>query len=451
VNLRGYLDSLRSQGRLTVVSREVKPELETAGVVHALDEAPIVFERVCGSRYPIVAGLCSRRDDLAAALGTTTSQMMFTLAKALRAPLDPPVTDRAPCQEIVEGQVDLHSLPVLTHLGGDGGAYITAGVVVVNDPQTGRNAAIHRLMVLDEHRLAARLVENRGTDTAWRRSSGDLEVAICIGNSPAVLIASAMSPAPGVDELAIAQALAATPLVRCRTVNVMAPADAEIVLEGRITHELVDEGPFLDLTETMDIVRPQPVIQIQCITHRRDAYYQALLPGGLEHRLLMGLPREPTIYEAVNRVCQCINVALTPGGGGWLHAVVQIRKQHPDDGLKAAEAAFRGHGSLKHVWVVDEDINIFDPTQVEWSVATRFQADHGLLVWPDEPGSSLDPSGRHVPGQKSRTAKLGLDATIPWHKPDGSLRTDVERASFLRVHYQTVEPRRYQEDSSKNG
>jgi UbiD family decarboxylase len=345
------------------------------------------------------------------------------------------VTGTAPCQEVVEERVDLKQLPVLTHLPGDGGAYVTAGVAVVKDPELGRNMSFHRLMILDDTRAAVRLVEGRGTHTAVQKTGGELEIAVCIGSSPAVLLAAGMSPAPGVDEISIAHALSATPLVRCRTVDLEIPADSEIVLEGHITPEMVDEGPFLDLTETMDIVRRQHVIRFQCITHRYDAIYQALLPGGLEHKLLMGMPREPTIYEEVSKVCECVNVLLTPGGGSWLHAVVQIRKSKADDGKRAVDAAFRGHTSLKHVLVVDDDINIYDPLELEWALATRFQADHSLELLSEQPGSSLDPSAVHIPGIKSRTAKMGLDATIPWRKASGSVRTDGERAAFRKVRY----------------
>ena len=124
----------------------------------------------------------------------------------------------------------------------------------------------------------------------------------------------------------------------------------------------------------------------------------------------------------MNEVCRCLNVSITPGGTSWLHAVVQIRKQHADDGRKAGEAAFRGHGSLKHVVVVDDDVDLYDPSDVEWAIATRFQADRDLVVWSDQPSSSLDPSATHVPGQKSRSAKMALDATIPWDKADGCTR-----------------------------
>jgi len=325
----------------------------------------------------------------------------------------------APCQEVIESEVNLDALPFLTHYAADAGAYASAAVAFINDPDTGPNASYHRLLRLDRTRLAARLVERRGTDSAWRKSGPNgLPVAICIGLPPHVLLAASMAPPPGVDEMSIAAALAPTPMVET-THGIRVPAEAEFVLEGRITHELVSEGPFVDLTGTYDFTRKQPVIEIDRVTHRRDALYQALLPGKLEHRLLMGMPREPTIYAEVNKVARCLNVHVTPGGASWLHAVVQIAKRAPDDGAKAIAAAFRGHGSLKHVWVVDGDVNPFDPNDVEWAVATRFQADRGLVVLTDQPSSSLDPSAHHVPGQKSKTAKMGMDATVYWDTPVG--------------------------------
>jgi UbiD family decarboxylase len=256
-----------------------------------------------------------------------------------------------------------------------------------------------------------------------------------------------MSPAMGVDELAIAQALAPTPLARAVSVDLEVPAECEAILEGRITGQLAGEGPFIDLTETWDIVRQQPVIEIDCITHRRSPIYHALLPGGLEHRLLMGLPREPTIFRAVSKVADCRNVSITPGGMSWLHAVVQIAKHNPDDGRLAIEAAFGGHRSLKHVVVVDDDVDPFDPGAVEWAVATRFQADRDLLIYEDQPSSSLDPSAKLVPGHKARSAKMGLDATIPWVDSRGRRLSQLERDGFHKVRYDPIDLSQYMDSS----
>lgn len=448
MSLRQYLATLRNAGQLLDVTREVDPNLELAAIIHAANERPIWFSRVKGSSYPVVAGLASNRERVALGLGVPRAALIPTLARALRQPVMPERLSTGACQQVLEERVDLRTLPILTHLPSDSGPYISAGVAIIQDPVVGRNMCFHRLMLLDGQHVAARLVEGRGTHVALPRAGGELEIAICLGVSLPVLLAAAMSPAPGVDELAIANALAPTPLVRCRTLNLEVPADSEIVLEGRITRRTVAEGPFLDLLETNDIVRQQPVVEIQCVTHRYDVIYQALLPGGLEHKLLMGMPREPTIYDEVNRVCECTNVLLTPGGGSWLHAVVQIHKRDPEDGRRAMEAVFRGHGSCKHVLVVDDDVNIDDPHDLEWAIATRLQADRDVVIWSEQGGSSLDPSALRVPGQKSRTAKLGLDATIPWLKPDGTLRSEAERDAFRKVRYPELDLDAYTKENN---
>jgi UbiD family decarboxylase len=149
----------------------------------------------------------------------------------------------------------------------------------------------------------------------------------------------------------------------------------------------------------------------------------------MEHKNLMGMPREPTIFAAVNEVCRCTGAYVTPGGMSWLHAVVQIEKSKDDDGRRAIHAAFRGHTSLKHVVVVDTDVDLYDSAEVEWAIATRFQAERDLIVLTDQPSSSLDPSASQLPGQKARTAKMGLDATAPL----GQARRGYERVSYAPV------------------
>ncbi len=436
MTLRSFLDQARREHRLTVVADEVDPLLEMAVVIDRLEGQPLLFERVKGNEHSVAASLCGARENLALDLGVEIGQLLFTLAHALEHPSPPEVVEVGPCQEVVEEQVDLKRLPILTHLPQDAGPYITAGVAVTRDPDYGRNVSFHRLLLKDRSHLVARLVEGRGTDTLLKKSPGGVEVAICIGNSLPVLVAAATSVSPDVDEFSIANTLRPTPLVRCLTVDLEVPADTEIVLEGRLTRATAPEGPFLDLTGTMDLVRPGPIVEINCTSHRHDAIYQAVLPGGREHKLLMGLPREPTIFAEVNKVCRCLNVLLTPGAGTWLHGVVQIEKHAAGDGRRAIEAALRGHPSMKHVVVVDDDIDVYDSHDVEWAIATRFQADRDLLVLENQPGSSLDPSATHAPGEKTRTTKMGLDATIPWRKPSGELRSVDERAGFKRVRYQ---------------
>jgi 2,5-furandicarboxylate decarboxylase 1 len=435
MSFRGFIDQARESGDLITITRPVRTTYELADVAHALEGRPVLFTHIDDHPgWRVLSGACSARRYFGMSLGVRVEQLGQRLADALANPVTPPILDQGPCQEVVEDEVDLNKLPIVLHLPEDAGPYIASNVVIINDPDLGRNMCYHRLLRLDRRHFAARIVEQRGTYTALSKTEGDLPVAICIGVSLATHLAASMSPPPGVDELSIANALAPTPLVKCLTNDLHVPADAEIILEGRITREKVSEGPFMDLTETMDIIRQQPVIEIDLVSHRQDPIYHALLPGGLEHKLLMGMPREPTIYAEVNKVARCTGVAITPGGASWLHAVVQIDKQGPEDGRRAIEAAFRGHGSLKHVWIVDTDIDIYDSMAVEWAMATRFQADRDLVVLSDQPGSSLDPSGVHNPGQKSRTAKLGFDCTIPW---------DADKDAFQRGQYGPVDLAEY--------
>ncbi len=269
---------------------------------------------------------------------------------------------------------NLDQLPILRHCANDGGNYISSGVMVARHPQHGLNLDFHRLMQFSSTELAVRVVARRHFDQ-YLKELKQVDVAVCVGNAPNVLAAAATSVNLGVNELEIANALQPLPVVRARTVDVLVPAAAEFVLEGTIYFDQRHpEGPFVDLTETQDVIRQEPVFQVKCITHRHDAIWQALLPGVLEHKLLMGMPREPTIYQKVNEVVRCLDVNVAPGGCSWLHAIVQIDKQHEDDGQKAIEAAFAGHRSCKHVYVVDKDIDIYNPQEVEMSFATRIQA-----------------------------------------------------------------------------
>jgi len=428
------LEQLEKSGELTRVRGEVSVEYEMAGVIDALGEKPVLFERVKESNLPVVAGLVSSKELISRSLGVGKEQLLHSLSDAINHPLTPDLVEKGECQEVIEQNVDLTRLPIMRYTEKDRGRYIASAVSIVKDPDLGRNMCFHRLMLLGPNKFVARIVEDRGTDTAMKKAGGELEIAICVGNSTAVLLAAATSLPKGVDELGMANALERTELVKCKTVDLEVPREAEIVLEGRLTSERVSEGPFLDLTGTMDKVRQQPVIEIKCITHREKQVYQTILAGRNEHKFLMGMPKEPTIFNEVNKVCRCRDVYVTPGGCSWLHAVVQITKQNADDGKKAVEAAFEGHKSLKHCVIVDDDIDIYDPHDVEWAIATRFQADKNAYVFPNQPGSSLDPSGDLTEGKKATTCKMGLDATIPFGKTD---------KGFTRQEYRKVDLNRF--------
>jgi 2,5-furandicarboxylate decarboxylase 1 len=266
-------------------------------------------------------------------------------------------------------------------------------------------------MQFSKDKFATRIVSGRHFHKFLEKNS-ELEVAFCIGNAPNILIAGATSVDIGVDELEIANALEPIKIVKAHSVDLLIPAEAEFILEGKVfLEEKHSEGPFVDLTETYDVVREEPIFEVKKITHRKEAIWQALLPGALEHKLLMGMPREPTIFNKVNKEgVKCLDVNVNPGGCSWLHAIVQIDKKSEEDGKKAIKGAFAGHSSCKHVFIVDKDIDIYEPLSVEWAMATRFQGDVNMIIKDKEPGSSLDPSAE--PGTKM-TTKIGFDLTKP--------------------------------------
>ena len=304
---------------------------------------------------------------------------------------------------------DLSRLPVMKHFPGDAGRYFTAGVVFSRYGGV-ENASIHRMMVLDDHRVVARLVEGRHTHTLLKAAlaGGErLPVAVTVGTHPLVTFA-ACTRVPEGKELPYAAELMGGELAVHECANGVRVPGAEIVLEGSIGPETAAEGPFVDITGTYDPVRQQPVIEFSRMYLRENPIYHGILPAGDEHKLLMGAPYEPKIYRAVGEVTTVRDVLLTKGGAGYLHGVVQIRKNTEGDAKNAIMAAFAAHTSLKHVVVVDEDIDIHDPYDVEYAIATRVRGDTDIMIITGVRGSSLDPM-RLADGTN---VKVGVDATM---------------------------------------
>ncbi len=432
MTLRAYLERLENEGKLRHVRKPVSRTYEIAGILKKLEPAPVVFDRVIESPFRVVGNLFCGKTAFADYFRIPAAQIIPILSDAIQNRCPPEVVNSAPCQEVVETDPNLDMLPILRHCAQDGGNYISSGVFITRHPQWGQNADFHRCMQFSKREMAVRVVASRHFDQ-FLADQTSLDVAICIGLPPHILAAAATSVEIGVDEMEIANALEPVQVVKAATLDLMVPAESEFVLEGTIyLNRLHAEGPFVDLTETYDVVRKQPVFELKAITHRKDALWQALLPGALEHKLLMGMPREPTIFKKVNRVVRCLDVNVNPGGCSWLHALVKIDKQHEDDGRKAIEAAFEGHRSCKHIYVVDADIDIYNPQEVEWALATRFQADRDLFIQPRGPGSSLDPSadaGSHV------TTRVGFDLTKPLVTAgksfDKAAFPDVDLSRFL--------------------
>jgi UbiD family decarboxylase len=311
---------------------------------------------------------------------------------------------------------DLSKLPIMHHFPRDAGKYITSGIVFSRYEGV-ENASIHRMQVLDDHRVAARLVEGRHTHVMLKRALANKEnlpVAVTIGTHPAVTFASCTRVPTGMELPFAAELLGGELKVKQCSNGVRVP-DAEIVLEGFITAELVEEGPFVDITGTYDPVRMQHVIEFTGMYTKPDFIYHGILPGGDEHKMLMGAPYEPKIYKAVAGVTEVKNVVLTKGGCGYLHAVVQIRKSTQGDAKNAIMAAFAAHTSLKHVVVVDEDIDPGNLQEVEYAIATRVRGDRDVMVITGARGSSLDP----CQCEDGTNVKIGVDATMVFgHEAD---------------------------------
>jgi 2,5-furandicarboxylate decarboxylase 1 len=412
MSLRDFIAELERTGKLAVVRQPVSKNYEMAGILKKLEPRPVLFEHIKESQFRVIGNLFCGKKPFADYLRISPPQIIATMTNATAHPVSPAAWNAGtpPCQEVVELAPDLDSLPILYHCEGDGGNYISSGVFLAKHPIHGQNADFHRAMQFSKTEMAVRVVQGRHFD-AFLKDRRSLDVAVCIGLPPNILAAAATSVELGFDELTIACALEPFTVVPAKTVDILVPAGAEFVLEGTVHYERrYAEGPFVDLTETQDIIRNEPVFEVKAVTHRHDAIWQALLPGALEHKLLMGMPREPTIFQAVNRTVKCLDVHVNPGGCSWLHAIVQIEKQNEDDGKQAIAAAFAGHRSCKHVFIVDRDIDIYDPLAVEWALATRFQGDADLVVLPRSPGSSLDPSSE--PGTHN-TCRVGYDLTKP--------------------------------------
>ena len=427
MGFRDYIKKIDEKGLLQKVDVETSKNLEISGILKEKEPTPLMFNNVKESEFRLVGNMFCTKNVIASYFNVTPADIIPMLSKAIIERSEPEIASNALCQEVIESSVDLDKLPILFHCEKDGGNYVSSAVVITRDPDYGQNMDFHRAMQFSKDKFSTRIVRGRHFHTFLEKNS-ELDVAFCIGNTPNILIAGATSVDIGVDELHIANALEPIKVVKANSVDLLIPAEAEFVLEGRVyLEEKHVEGPFVDLTETYDVVREEPVFEVKKITHRKDAIWQALLPGALEHKILMGMPREPTIFNKVNETgVKCLDVNINPGGCSWLHAIVQIDKKSEEDGKKAIDGAFIGHSSCKHIFIVDKDIDIYDPLSVEWAMATRFQGDVNMIIKDKEPGSSLDPSAE--PGTKM-TTKMGFDLT----KSLVTKGKSFDRADFPRV------------------
>ncbi len=402
--------------RNMVVKDGVSADLEMSEIMQSAPRRPFLFTNE--DRMRVVGNLWATRDRIARGLNMRKKDVIPSLLDSIENPSEYTLSDRGMFTRKLSG---LEEIPILKFFPEDGGRYLTSAILsTVRDGK--HNMAYHRMLVRDGH-LVARLVEGRHTDRMYRDAiehGEELKVAIFVGAPLEVMIAAAVSVDYGRSELEIASSLhmksQGSPLEVTETRGIPVPSEAEYLILGRLTENTEEEGPFVDITGTLDHTRMQPVIDVDAVYSAPDPMYHTILPGAYEHFFMMGMPREATIYREVSKVADVSDVALTPGGSSWLHGAVSIRKKSEDEPKNVIDAAFRGHRSMKRVVVVDDDIDIHNPNDVEWAIATRFQAKRDMVVR-NERGSSLDPSIY----DDETMDKWGLDATAPLEK-DGFKR-----------------------------
>lgn len=402
------------------VRREVDPRHELSAMTARLAaEGAVLFERVRGGPFSVVVGTDGTRERIARFVGTDRTGLLARYRSALEHPLAPIEACSAPVQAVAHlgEEVDLRTqLPQIVHYEGDVGPAILSGVVLAAIPEQGiRNLSFHRLQVVGPREigiavfprhLAALLAE------CWAHGSA-LPVTVAIGSETAIRLAAATwggRIALGYDEIGLAGALRGTPveLAPALTVAGMVLSQAEVVIEGEIVPERrTTEGPFAECTGYYSRPTDRPVIRVSALTHRPEPLFQDLLVGSDEHLLLQGLPQELVVHTALEASFPGLRgVNMTHGGCGKFHATVSVRKQRAGEGKEVVLAALAACRDLKLVVVVDDDVDPFNQREVEWAVATRFQADRDLVVISGACGNPIDPSAR-----EGTTAKMGMDAT----------------------------------------
>jgi len=440
--LRYTLEQLRSMDELLVCDREVDAKYELGGVLkYFKNKKPILFNRIKGSTLKGVGGLYGNRELFYKLLNTTHEDRLFKLMEAIANPQPYRVVKSGPIKEnIIKRNIDLPRLfPIPKYHEKDSSSYITAGVLVVKDPETKQYyTSIRRLQVNGGNKLSVLIASPKLTQDflELEKQNKPLEVAIILGYDAYFLMASQISSATyGVDKYEIDSALRGEPLelVPCETVDLLVPAYSEIVLEGRIVPGVREmEGPFGELMGYYGKVAPHPIIEIDCVMHRNDPIFQIAFPCREEH-MTIGLIREVELYNTMKNQVDVVDVNITEGGGYRYGAFASIRKKNPGDGKAAIISALGSNKEIKYVVIVDEDVDIFDLQDIEWAIASRAQASEDVVIIPGALGSSLEPSH----DLRGVSDKIGIDAT----KPLGEVAEKFERA--IVPGYEDIDIRKY--------
>ncbi len=411
-DMREFVEKLLEEGEAVSIEGVFNPELEASRLIAEHGEKCIVFN-VVGSRIPVVSNVFASRERILKMLGGSSDEDLYNKIKsALNNPAPLKTARNSPERKRLESVLEL---PLLKYFPEDGGKYFTSSIVIARDPEENvLNASIHRIMVIDGQHGVIRIVPRHLYTIVekYRRMGKKVPVIILVSPPPLAILAAALSPPYGVFELEVANSMAnmSMEFEYFTRDELPAPSNTHIIIIAKIDPtKLLPEGPFVDVLGIYDKVRMQPVVEFEEILIAENPLYHAILPSGLEHAILMGLPREVAIWDTVRKIIpKVVAVRLTRGSGGWLHAIISIEKTREGDGKNVILATFAAHPSLKHVVVVDSDIDVDSYEEVEWAIATRFRADRDLIIIPRAHGSTLDPVS-----EDGLTCKMGLDATAP--------------------------------------
>ena len=422
-DLRTYINQVKKIKELQTIKSKVSTKYEIAGITAKVDGSDaVLFENIKESKFRLVSNLVGTRKRFALAVGGKENEIHSKVISAIKKAKKPKVVSTG---KFMENQSkNLLSMPIVTHFEKESGPFITSSIAYATNPETGKqNSSFHRLMPIDKTHLSIRMVEGRHLHRCFmdaKEHGEDLKIAITVGVHPAVSIAGAYQAEWGKDEIDIANSLLGgkLSLAKLPYSGLNVPSGAEIVLEGKILQDKTHPEWMVEMLQTYDHKRDQPVFELENLFYRNNPIFHDVLSGFAEHRLLMGMPIESKLNGELKKAfSQTKQVSMTNGGCNWLHAVVQIKKKAESDPKKVIKKTFESHRSLKQVTVVDEDIDPNNAEAVEYAMATRFQADKDLVILTKVRGSSLDPSSDQ---KKLQTAKMGIDATRSLSKrPEG--------------------------------
>ncbi len=419
-DLRHFLDLLKKNGELLSIEEEVDPKFEISEILRQFDKVggpALLFEKVKGHSSRIAGNLVGTKKRLALAFGLQSDEKLLeTYHRRRGRKIAPRTVRQGPVKQVVvkeEKKVDLGTLPIPIYHEGDGGPYITCGILTAKDPLTGlRSMGLHRLHVKGPKRMGVHLsnppISRFAADA--EKNGKPLDVAISLGVHPVILLASIVS-SPTEDKVAIASSLLGAPisLVKGETVDAEAPADAEVVIEGRILPNLREkEGPFGE-TSGYYFSDDSHVIEVTAITCRENPVTQALHPTVHEVSLLGGPAGEAEMIRMLRERGFTVTDLAVSQSSNRTHVALSLRKSHEAEPRQLLHFLLSGVPYIKHAVVVDDDVNVHDPEDIEWAIATRFQGDQDLVVIPDMKARAIDPSKK----KGNFMTKVGLDATVP--------------------------------------